>query len=90
MFIGHDKDECKNLNWKPKIKEFQKLFESWKKRKLTLFGKVHVIYSLAISKFVYNFTIILDVPDDVISEIKTEIYKFLWKKESVKRTNIMG
>ena len=85
IYIGHNKTDCENLNWKPKIEDTQKLFESWKKRKLTLFGKVQVINALVVSKFVYNFTI-LDVPDWVVTDLKKSIFDFLWKKDFIKRT----
>ena len=32
----------------------QKLFESWKRRKLTIFGKTCIINSLGISKLIYR------------------------------------
>ena len=89
VYIGHNKNECENLNWKPKIEDMQKLFESWKKRKLTLFGKVQIINTLAISKFVYNFTI-LDVPKWAIDSLKKDTYNFLWKRDFIKRTTIIG
>ena len=36
IHIGHDKESCYKNNWTKKIDDIQKLFESWKKRKLTL------------------------------------------------------
>lgn len=36
--IGHDKEECYNNNWIKIYQDIEKLFESWKRRKLTLFG----------------------------------------------------
>lgn len=38
IFIGHDKEECYNNNWIKIYQDIEKLFESWKRRKLTLFG----------------------------------------------------
>ena len=89
IYIGHNKTECENLNWEPKIKEIDKLFESWKTRKLTLIGKTQIINSLAISTFVYNFTLLI-VPDNVIKKLNTLIFKFLWKKEGVKRSVVIN
>ena len=89
IYIGHNKEKCVELNWNPKILEFERLFESWKKRKLSLFGKVCIINSLGISKLVYNFSI-LDTPQYVIKKVNSIIFNFLWKKESVRRVNLIG
>ena len=40
IYIGHDKEECYNKNWMKVYGNIEKLFESWKKRKLTIFGKM--------------------------------------------------
>ena len=48
IYIGHDKKICYENNWTNTVNDIQKLFESWKKRKLTIFGKVCVINTLAI------------------------------------------
>ena len=31
VYIGHDKDDCYNMNWEKSINDMEKLFESWKK-----------------------------------------------------------
>ena len=74
-----------------KIDEIQKLFESWKKRKLTIFGKVCVINTLAISKFLYTASI-LDYPEDqTIKLINKKIFQFIWnKKDRIKRNTMIG
>ena len=54
IYIGHDKDDCYNKNWTKTLSDMEKLFESWKKRKLTIFGKTCIINSLALSKFIYK------------------------------------
>ena len=38
--------------------DIQKLFESWKRRKLTLFGKTCIINTLGISKLIYRASIL--------------------------------
>ena len=89
VYIGHDKKECEKRNWEKKLTDMKKLFESWKKRKLTIFGKITIINTLAISKLIYNFTI-LNVPLHIIKEINSMIYNFSWKKDFIKRTQAIG
>lgn len=48
----------------------EKPFESWKKRKLTIFGKACIVNSLAISKMIYVGSI-LPMPDpEYIKQLK--------------------
>ena len=45
IYIGHDKAECYNKNWMKTYHEMEKLFESWKRRKLSNFWKCTIINS---------------------------------------------
>ena len=89
VYIGNNKKDCETKNWDNKIRNFEKLFESWKKRKLTLIGKSVIINMLGISKFIYNFTV-LETPEYVIQTINTIIFKFLWKIDRLKRSHVIG
>lgn len=62
IFIGQNKEMCYNKNWTKYVDDLEKLFESWKTRKLTIFGKVCVINSLAIPKVLYTGSI-LNLPN---------------------------
>ena len=69
----------------------EKLFESWKTRNLTLFGKCSVVNTLAISKLVYVASI-LKLPDQKeIKYINKLIFSFLWcNKDRIKRNTMIG
>ena len=54
IYIGHNKTQCYELNWSKTSDDMQKLFDSWKKRKLTIYGKASVVYSLSISHLIYK------------------------------------
>ena len=51
--------------------DVEKLFESWKRRKLSIFGKYTIINTLALSKLLYIANI-LELPEKKI--IKKEIH----------------
>ena len=61
------------------------------KRNLTFFGKIKVIKTLIMPKFVYLVQSV-KVPTQIIKTINTLIYKFLWhgKREKIKRTTLIG
>ena len=49
--------------------DIETLFESWKKRKLTLFGKCSVINSLALAKLIYTASILESPVNEFIKKI---------------------
>ena len=60
--VGHDAELCEKINWANKIEKIQRLLIQWKKRHLTIFGKLIVSKSLALSQIIYSATntLILD------------------------------
>ena len=91
IYIDHDKEECYNKNWMNVYHEMEKLFETWKKRKLTIFGKCCIINTLAISKLIYRANV-LNLPDcNYIKSINKLIYTFMWNKtDRIKRNTLIG
>jgi len=61
----------------------------WRSRDLTLFGKVLIIKALGISSLVYSASNV-DVPGEVIDNVKGRIFRFLWKnkKDKIKRVGL--
>ena len=45
IYIGGDLEECNDLNWWTKLKNLEKILNSWKRRRLTLLGKITIIVS---------------------------------------------
>ena len=91
IYLGHNQDECYTKNWLEKYDQVQNIFEVWKKRHLTIFGKKCVINSLVMSKFMYVASI-LPLPDDnFIQNVKRSIFNFIWNKtDRIKRNTIIG
>ncbi len=91
IYKGHNKIECYNKNWTDKYNQIQRLFELWKKRKLTIFGKVCIVNSLAMSKFTYVASV-LPLPDDkFIQNVRRSIFNYIWNKtDRIKRSTVIG
>ena len=90
IYIGHDKTLCYKNNILNCIKDMEKLFEAWKTRNLTLFGKTCVINTLAISKLLYRISILSLPCDEEIKTINKYILKFLWNKiDRIKRNTLI-
>ena len=87
---GHDYQQCYKLHFESKIKQMEEVLEQVAKRNLTLFGKVCIVKTLAISKIVY-VSMCLTVPEKIIKEIDQRILKFLWgKRDRIKRKSIVN
>ena len=88
IYVGIDKDECTKLNWMNKLEEIQKLLDSWRTRDLTLFGKILVIKSLAISKIVFS-AMNTEIPDNIDKLLNKVLYNFIWNKRDRIKRNVM-
>lgn len=60
---------CYNKNWIKIVDDLEKLFELWKIRKLIIFGKVCVINSLVILKFLYIGLILNFLDEGILKKI---------------------
>ena len=59
---------------------YKGLIQTWRKRNLNLFGKVCIIKTFLISQLVFVMQVIR-VPDVILKEVNTLLYRFLWKKK---------
>ncbi len=91
IYVGNDKSECDRLNWVKRIGNLEQLLNIWKQRHLTLFGKVQIIKSLALSKLTYVASCCTMPNDETIKYINNIFYKFIWGKvERIKRKSIIN
>ena len=69
----------------------KKVLNQWSTRNLTLIGKICIIKTLAISKLVYN-TSVLSTPPDFPKQVNESCFKFIWnfKPDKIKRNTIIG
>ena len=89
VYIGHNKDECRALNWENKLDAFERLLDNWKTKHLTLHSKVNFLKTFALSKLVFS-ALMLPIPDGYVSKIEKLIYKFIWgKKDKIRRRSMI-
>lgn len=79
------------LNAPDIYQKVSKVIETWSKRKITLQGKITIIKSLAISKFVHLFIALPHPPSELIQKLNRLFFKFLWNlgPDRIKRKNII-
>ena len=79
-------------NHRIKLDEVRKLLDSWSWRLLSIRGKIQVIKSLAVSKFVNLLTTLPTPNDPFLKELETLFFSFIWgeKCDEIARKTIIN
>ena len=73
-----------------RLDSVKKLINIWSSRGLSIYGKVTIIKSLLIPKFVYVCSV-LPTPKKLRQELDKLLFKFLWKgADKVKRVSVIN
>ena len=65
-----------DLNYNEIIKKVDDVCKQWSKRKLTLMGRITIIKSLALAKFIHLLLVLPNPPDNLLTNIEKIFYKF--------------
>ena len=77
IFYTYDQKLLLEKNVIENLDKIRKLLNVWSSRGLSIYGKVTIIKSLVIPKFVYLASL-MPTPNNVIVEMNRLLYKFLW------------
>ncbi|KAL9978010.1 hypothetical protein ACROYT_G015484 [Oculina patagonica] len=90
IFFSYDKKQAVKLNFDSILDSLKKTLNLWKWRHLSILGRIQIIKSFAIPKFLYRASQ-LPFPKDVIKRANMIIYEFIWKgKDKVKRRALIN
>ena len=91
IFFSYNSDAANNLNFGEKIIKLENTLKNWKRRKLTLHGRIEIVKTLGLSKLIYN-TSVLEIPDSYVKEINKLTFNFIWegKPAKIKRKTIIS
>ena len=80
------KQNAKQLNIEKQLLKSEKIMNSWKKRNITMVGRIMLVRSLIIPNITYVASV-TNIDKECASKFKTIIYKFIWndKREKVTR-----
>ena len=78
-------------NFDKKLKDLEKILNSWKRRKLTLLGKINIVKSLGLSELIYN-ALVLSLPENFSKRVDKTILDFIWdnKSHKIKTDTLIG
>ena len=77
VFYTYDQKLLLEKNFIENLNKIKKLLNVWSSRGLSIYGKLTIIKSLVIPKFVYLASL-MSTPNNVIVELNRLLYKFLW------------
>ena len=79
-----------NLNYSVIVDEIPKRLNFWNQRYTTPLGRINILKTLILPKFIHLFTVLLKPPASDIKKINSMFYKFIWnnKPDKIKRTII--
>ena len=77
-------------NFESILKSIKDILHTWKWRGLTLLGKIQIVKSFIIPKVLSKASLIT-VTEDLIKEINSLIYRFVWKgNNKIKRAALIN
>ena len=84
--ICYNEQNMANLNFNNKLRKMKQKINLWKRRNLSIMGKILILKTYGISQLLYISSII-NVPDWVVIEAENIMYSFLWngKQHKVKK-----
>jgi len=90
--IMKEKKDVIEVNYNPIIDKMNSLMLLWKRRKLSLLGKICILKSLIISKLVYSVICLPNPGGTKLEEIQNLMYNFIWdgKIERIPRKVLIG
>jgi hypothetical protein len=81
IYFSTNYGEIVRLNFDGKLQEIKMMLKKWSKRNLTPFGKITILKTFVLSKFIYLFIILPDPNEDYLTTLNNECYTFLWDKK---------
>ena len=90
VYFTYNQKLLKEKNFIERLDSVRKLIHIWSSRGLSIYGKVTIIKSFLIPKFVYACSV-LPTPIELIKELNKLLFKFLWKgTDKVKRVSVIN
>ena len=90
IHISYNKEIMLEKNFTEKIRQIKQCLNLWKQRDLTIYGKILLLKTFALSKILYPATV-LCMPDPILNDLQSLSYIFLWngKPHKVKKNVIV-
>jgi hypothetical protein len=86
IYFTYDEKVFYSLNYDDKFKSLECLLNMWRQRDLTAIGKITIIKTFGLSKFLYTSTMI-GMPVSIQKRVNNIMFKFIWNgPDKIKRS----
>ena len=90
VFFTYDWRKRQELNFEEILKSLSKSMKRWELRNLTLYGKIQVVKTFVIPKFMFRASLI-SLTKNIIKLVDSTIYSFIWKgRDKIKRLALIS
>ena len=78
VYVSYDKELATKKNFFEKLPKLKKTLNIWSSRDISLYGRVNIVKTLAISKLTFICSV-LDTPKGFTDEVNNIIVDYIWK-----------
>ena len=90
IYFGYDVRQRDKLNFRESLKSIKKSVTLWRWRGLSLLGRLQIVKTFAIPKFMPK-AFVIPTSEELIKEVNSILYSFIWNgKDKVKRHALMS
>jgi len=91
IYFTYDRKLCNELNFYEIFKKLESVLCLWKKRNLSLYGRINIVKTLGLSKLIFNSSV-LCIPNSFAAEVDKVAFNFIWnnKPANIKKRTIGG
>ena len=90
IYFTYDWRKKRELNFEAILKSLRKTLNSWQWRNLSLYGKIQIVKTFAIPKFMFRASVI-SLSKEIVKQVNSIIYKFVWNgKDKIKRLALIS
>ena len=92
VVISRNRTELIQLNFEPIFKKIESILNMWRQRDLSLFGRVLMINTLAMSLLTYKLAVLPPIPERYVKRYDKMVMDFIWKggKAKIRKEIIYG
>ena len=91
IYFTYNWQKFQELNFENIIKSIQKSINAWRRRNLTLIGRIQIIKTFAIPKFMFRASLI-SLTKEIVKQVNSVLYDFIWDsgKDKLKRLSLIS
>jgi len=92
IHISDDKTHLIDLNFKDLLDKIKTRLNGWKRRNLSIIGKINIIKCLGISQVIYALTMLPAPGGRFLKDLENILFEFIWNgsTDRIKRSTLVG